>query len=143
MPSSFPGAVPIYERLTPLAGLKILVVDDDPSFRPLVGAMLKRLGAAEIKDAQTGQEGLVAALGEWFDLVICDWRLPGEKSGLDVLKALRAEKSNVPFLMMTGLADPQSVLAAKQAGVSGYIAKPFSAHDLETKVRALVKPAAR
>jgi two-component system chemotaxis response regulator CheY len=144
----FPGAVSIGASSQTaaaggsLAGLKVLLIDDDLSFRPLVFTMLRRMGVAEIREARIGSEGRAMAMAEWFALIVCDWRLPDGVSGLDILKAVRAAKMSVPFLMMTGLVETEAVLAAKEAGVSGYIGKPFSAKGLEAKMRAMLKPPA-
>ncbi len=71
------------------------------------------------------------------DLVLCDWNMPG-MSGLDFLRQVRSVGLEIPFLMVTGRADKESVIEAKDAGVSAYIAKPFSQTQLEAKLRILV-----
>jgi two-component system, chemotaxis family, chemotaxis protein CheY len=130
-----------------LPDLKVLVVDDDPITRSLVRTMLRRHGVTRVIDADSGTAGLArwreSLAGEPFDVVVCDWGLP-ERSGIDVLKAIRAEHPTLPFLMLTARDDAASVIAAKQAGVSGYLAKPFSQKELDAKIRALAtrRPAA-
>jgi two-component system chemotaxis response regulator CheY len=72
-----------------------------------------------------------------IDLVLCDWNMPG-RSGLELLQQVRSVGLEVPFVMVTGRADKESVIAAKDAGVTAYISKPFSAAQLEAKMRAAV-----
>jgi two-component system, chemotaxis family, chemotaxis protein CheY len=128
------------DTLSRLPDLKVLVVDDDPITRSLVRTMLRRYGVTRVVDADNGNAALErwreSQAGEPFDVVICDWGLP-ERSGIDVLKAIRAERPSPPFLMLTARGDAASVIAAKQSGVSGYLAKPFSQKDLEAKIRVL------
>lgn len=72
-----------------------------------------------------------------IDLVICDWQMP-KHDGLQVLAALREQTQDVPFLMLTGNAMRELVMAARKAGVSEFIAKPFKNCDLTEKVNWLL-----
>ncbi len=73
-----------------------------------------------------------------FDLIICDWNMPGV-SGVEVCKQVRAERPDLPFLLVTGRSDPDSVVVAKETGVSAYITKPFSPQELNVKIAAVVE----
>jgi DNA-binding NtrC family response regulator len=119
--------------------LIILVVDDDDDMRSIVCRMLKRMKVNHVIEAQSGQQAL-----EWLttapatvSMVICDWNMPG-MSGMDLFKQVHTSKPNLPFLLLTGRADLQSVVAAKKAGVHGYLAKPVSPQDLHAKVTSLI-----
>ena len=69
--------------------------------------------------------------------VICDWNMPG-MSGMELFKQVHAREPKLPFLMLTGRADLDSVVAAKKAGVHGYIVKPISPAELKTKISFLL-----
>jgi DNA-binding response OmpR family regulator len=122
--------------LSPLTGLKVLLIDDDASLRGLVCAMLRRMGIVDHTAVETGKEGLARATSEPFDLVICDWQLP-DISGIDILKSVRLRRPDLPFLMMSGQNALHSVLQAKEAGASAYLTKPFPFGALEAKLRQL------
>ena len=123
-----------------LSNLKILIIDDEPGVIRLIESVLQGMGITQVHQATDGDEALALLLvaGERVDLVICDWMMPG-MSGLDLLREIRSINSDIPFLMVTGKADVDAILAAKEYGVSAYIAKPFSIGDIEKKVLALVK----
>jgi two-component system, chemotaxis family, chemotaxis protein CheY len=125
---------------TRVAGLKILLVEDQLETQQMIRAMLGDLGAQQIHNARDGREAL-DLLGEpdnGVDLVLCDWNMP-RMSGLDLLKQVRSVDPSMPFLMITGRADVGDVMAAKQSGVSAYIRKPFTAEELSRKLMALAR----
>ena len=99
--------------------------------------MLKELGLNQVFEAPNGREAmkLLDSAGDMIDLIMCDWNMP-EMTGLELLQQVRTIGLNVPFLMVTGRADMDSVMEAKGAGVTAYIAKPFSQLQLEAKLRA-------
>jgi len=117
-----------------VAGLAALVVDDDASIRSLLTLMLQRLMTTPIA-AENGDQAiqLFRAAPAFFDLVICDWNMPG-LSGIDVCREVRAERPKLPFLMLTARRDLQSVQTAQKNGISSYIVKPFNADDLKAKI---------
>lgn len=125
--------------------LGVLVVDDQSAFRSTIKKMLKELKIQQVFEAANGREALklLDSAPEMIDLVLCDWNMPS-MSGLDLLRQVRSVGLDVPFVMVTGRADRESVLAAKDAGVTAYISKPFSAVQLDAKIRAALagKPAA-
>jgi len=122
-----------------LDGLNVLVVDDDEAMRMLVCRMLKRMRIGRILEAAGGEQALeqLAATPDAINIVICDWNMPG-MSGMDLFKQVHANRPKLPFLMLTGRADLDSVVAAKKAGVHGYIVKPISPAELKTKIAFLL-----
>src|SRR5882757_2583715 len=92
------------ERMKPvsLANLTVLVVDDDAAIREMVGTMLRRLAIKPV-EAENGAQAvqLFRAAPALFDLVICDWNMPG-MSGIDLCQQMRAERPELPFLLVTG-----------------------------------------
>ncbi len=119
--------------------LRILVIEDQGPARAMLRAMLKELGINQVFEANDGRDGLrfIDSASDMIDIVLCDWNMP-QMTGLDLLKQVRSVGLDVPFLMVTGRADKESVMGAKAAGVSAYIAKPFSQVQLEAKLRALM-----
>ena len=125
-----------------LNSLKILIVDDQNDIRILIRDILSESGIMHIFEAANGEEAL-HFLGQDFgtvDFIICDWDMPGI-TGLDLLRQVRVSHPAMPFLMVTGRGDRNSVIEAKDAGVSAFIKKPFSPKQLEDKVKALILPA--
>ena len=122
-----------------LDSLNILVVDDDETMRTLVCRMLKRMKVAGIVEANGGEQALerLDQAPNKVDLVICDWNMPG-MTGMELFQRVHTSKPRLPFLMLTGRADLDSVVEAKKAGVPGYIVKPISPQELKTKIAFLV-----
>ncbi len=118
-----------------LDGLNVLVVDDDEAMRMLICRMLRRMKIDNIVEASGGEQALeqLSAKPGGVNIVICDWNMPG-MSGMDLFKQVHAREPKLPFLMLTGRADLDSVVAAKTAGVHGYIVKPISPAELKTKI---------
>jgi CheY-like chemotaxis protein len=121
-----------------LGHLRVLVVEDNREARLLVRNMLQDFGLSQIFEANSGREGLhfIDLAPEMVDLIICDWNMP-DMDGLSLLKQIRTVFANMPFLMLTGRCDLDSVHEAKSAGVSAYIRKPFSPNQLEAKLRIM------
>jgi two-component system, chemotaxis family, chemotaxis protein CheY len=120
--------------------LSILVIDDDEDMRKLICAMLKRIsGNILVVEAQNGEEALerLSSAREPFSIVICDWEMPG-MSGIDLFRQVHARDPKLPFLMLTGRADLESVVAAKKAGIAGYLVKPVSPLQLRAKLAVLL-----
>ncbi|HOO50133.1 MAG TPA: response regulator [Alphaproteobacteria bacterium] len=118
--------------------LKILVVDDQSEVRAMIRNMLGELGITQIFEASDGKEAMVFTDNamDMIDIVICDWNMP-KLSGIDLLKQMRSVYPDVPFLMITGRSDMDSVSLAKSSGVTAYIRKPFSPAHLEIKLRVI------
>jgi two-component system, chemotaxis family, chemotaxis protein CheY len=122
-----------------LEGKTVMVVDDDQSMRMLICRMLARLKITNLVEATGGQQALqeLERAAAPFDLIICDWNMPG-MSGIELFDRVHALKPGVPFLMLTGRADADSVIAAKRAGVPAYVVKPVSPEELKAKVSYLL-----
>ena len=124
--------------------LKILIVDDMVTMRRILKKHLISLGFTNFNEAHDGSKALSLIktgieLGVNFDLIISDWNMPGV-TGLELLKEVRAMEGdikNVPFLMITNETEQGNVVLAVQAGVNGYIGKPFSAPILYEKIQKL------
>ena len=124
----------------PFAQVSILVVDDEPFAQKLATTVLRQIGVKNVVVAKSGHEAL-KILGEphqKFDLIISDWNMP-EMTGLNLLKKVRETWPDMPFVMLTGKATGDFVLAAKENGVNGYIAKPFAPAQLTAKIAAVLK----
>lgn len=120
---------------------KILVVDDFPTMRRIITKLLGELGFEDIEEAGDGTEALELIGQHEFGLVISDWNMK-PMTGLDLLNKVRqdAKTAGLPFIMITAETKPDNVLAAKEAGVNNYIAKPFDAATLRKKVETVLGP---
>lgn len=120
--------------------VQILLVEDNDKTRNLISTLLADMGiyqVSEAKDGREAQEFLDSAV-DHVDLIICDWKMP-RMSGIELLQQVRTVYRAMPFLMITGNTDPDSVKAARMFGVNAYIAKPFTAENFERKVGMLVR----
>lgn len=115
--------------------IRILIVDDFSTMRRIVKNLLSDLGLTNTAEADDGSTALVELRKASFDLVVTDWNMPG-MPGIDLLKAIRADSalSKIPVLMVTAEAKREQIIEAAQAGVNGYIIKPFTAATLEDKL---------
>ena len=115
--------------------MKILIVDDFSTMRRIIKNLLRDLGFTNTAEADDGTTALVELQKAKFDLVVTDWNMPG-MPGIDLLKAIRADESlaKIPVLMVTAEAKREQIIEAAQAGVNGYIIKPFTAATLEDKL---------
>ena len=107
--------------------MKVLVVDDSPTMRRIVVQMLKRLGYADITEANDGKEALaILRGGGGFGLLLTDWNMP-IMNGLELVQAVRSDDqvSSLPILMVTTRNMKQDIVAAMRAGVNNYVTKPF------------------
>jgi DNA-binding NtrC family response regulator len=121
-----------------LEKLRVLIVDDQQEMRSMIKGMLMEMGITQTFEASDGKEALSfsdAAL-DMVDVVICDWNMP-KLSGVEFLRQMRSVSPEMPFLMITGRSDVDSVAEAKASGVTAYIRKPFSPAQLETKLRVI------
>ena len=96
---------------------------------------MRDLGFTNISEADDGNTALPMLKDGNFDFVVTDWNMPGMQ-GIDLLKAIRADSnlSHIPVLMVTAEAKKEQIIMAAQAGVNGYIVKPFTAATLNTKL---------
>jgi two-component system chemotaxis response regulator CheY len=116
-------------------GIRILIVDDFSTMRRIVKNLLSDLGFSNFAEADDGTTALVELQKAKFDLVVTDRNMPG-MPGIDLLKAIRADAAlaKIPVLMVTAEAKREQIIEAAQAGVNGYIIKPFTAATLEDKL---------
>ncbi|MHC8302641.1 response regulator [Pseudomonas sp. ZS1P83] len=120
-----------------MSKVSVLVVDDASFIRDLVKKCLRNyFPGIRIEDAVNGKKAQAILAREAFDLVLCDWEMP-EMSGLELLTWCREQDNlkTMPFVMVTSRGDKENVVQAIQAGVSGYVSKPFTNEQLLTKVK--------
>ena len=124
--------------------MKILVVDDFPTMRRIVRNLLKELGFSNVDEAEDGAAGLARLRGGGFDFVISDWNMPN-LDGLEMLKQIRADSAltHLPVLMVTAESKKENIIAAAQAGASGYVVKPFTAATLDEKLSKILEKMAK
>jgi len=115
--------------------MKILVVDDFSTMRRIIKNLLRDLEFTNIQEADDGSTALPMLKRGSFDFVVTDWNMPGMQ-GIDLLRAIRADPNlkNIPVLMVTAEAKKEQIIAAAQAGVNGYVIKPFTAAVLKEKL---------
>jgi two-component system, chemotaxis family, chemotaxis protein CheY len=115
--------------------LNFLVVDDFSTMRRIIKNLLHDLGYANVTEADDGNTALPLLKEGNFDFLITDWNMPG-MPGLELLKQVRADArlAKMPVLMLTAEAKREQIVEAAQAGVSGYVIKPFTAATLKEKI---------
>lgn len=118
--------------------MRFLVVDDFSTMRRMVRNLLKDLGFNNVEEAEDGQDALNKLRASRFDFVISDWNMPN-MDGLQLLTEVRkdAALAKLPVLMVTAEAKKENIIAAAQAGASGYVVKPFTAATLEEKLNKI------
>jgi len=116
----------------------ILIVDDSATVRSVVRKLLMQLGYQNLDEASDGEAALEKISEQHFSLVISDWNME-PMSGFDLLQHVRSDPgfSDTPFIMVTAESKTENVIAAKKAGVSNYIVKPFNAQTLKSKIEAV------
>jgi two-component system chemotaxis response regulator CheY len=115
--------------------MRFLVVDDFSTMRRIVRNLLKDLGFNNVEEAEDGQDALNKLRESKFDFVVSDWNMPN-MDGLQLLSEIRKDPAlgQTPVLMVTAEAKKENIIAAAQAGASGYVVKPFTAATLEEKL---------
>jgi two-component system chemotaxis response regulator CheY len=118
--------------------MKFLVVDDFSTMRRIVRNLLKELGFTNVDEAEDGVIALQKLRASDFDFVVTDWNMPN-MTGIELLRAIRADAAlkALPVLMITAEAKKENIIAAAQAGASGYIVKPFTAGTLSEKLNKI------
>jgi two-component system chemotaxis response regulator CheY len=121
--------------------MKFLVVDDFSTMRRIIKNLLHDLGYPNVTEADDGKTALPMLQTGGFDFLISDWNMPG-MSGLDLIKAVRsdAKLAKMPVLMLTAEAKREQIIEAAQAGVNGYVIKPFTAETLKEKLDKILGP---
>lgn len=117
---------------------RILIVDEFSTMRRIIKNLLRDLGFNNTAEADDGKTALPMLQSGSFDLLITDWNMPG-MSGIDLLKAVRADSNlqAIPVLMVTAEQKRDQIVEAAQAGVNGYILKPFTAQTLKEKLEKI------
>lgn len=115
--------------------MKILIVDDFSTMRRIIKNLLRDLGFTNIEEADDGTTALPMLQNGDYDFVVTDWNMPGMQ-GIDLLRTIRADDGlkDIPVLMVTAEAKREQIIEAAQAGVNGYIVKPFTAATLKEKL---------
>ena len=115
--------------------MKILIVDDFSTMRRIIKNLLRDLGYTNTDEADDGQTALPKLEAGGFDFLVTDWNMPGMQ-GIDLLKAVRAnpDLKELPVLMVTAESKREQIVEAAQAGVNGYVVKPFTAGTLKEKI---------
>jgi len=115
--------------------MKILIVDDFSTMRRIIKNLLRDLGFNDTSEADDGQTAWPMLQTGKFDFLVTDWNMPG-MDGLTLLKTVRADDNlkDMPVLMVTAEAKREQIVTAAQAGVNGYIVKPFTAATLKEKI---------
>ena len=120
--------------------MKFLVVDDFSTMRRIIKNLLNDLGYANVQEADDGQTALPILQSGGIDFLVTDWNMPG-MPGLDLLKAVRSDPklAKLPVLMLTAEAKREQIIEAAQAGVNGYVIKPFTAVTLKEKIDKILE----
>ena len=115
--------------------MKILIVDDFSTMRRIIKNLLRDLGYNNTSEADDGTTALPMLQTGQYDFLVTDWNMPGMQ-GIDLLKAVRSDASisSLPVLMVTAESKREQIVEAAQAGVNGYIVKPFTAQTLKEKI---------
>jgi two-component system chemotaxis response regulator CheY len=119
--------------------MPILIVDDYKTMLRIIRNLLKQLGFTNVDEATDGSAALQKLRDKEYHLVISDWNME-PMSGMQLLTEVRADTKlkDLPFIMITAESKTENVIAAKEAGVSNYIVKPFNAATLKTKLAAVL-----
>jgi two-component system chemotaxis response regulator CheY len=118
--------------------IKILVVDDSVGIRMAAKKVLQNLGFMHVSVADDGTTAMEELKKGPFELVVADWNMP-QMSGIDLLKAMRADKSlaSIPFLLVTGDDNQDNIMEAIKAGISNFMTKPYDAKVLSEKIERI------
>ncbi len=119
--------------------MHVLIVDDYKTMLRIIRNLLKQIDFNNVEEATDGSEALSKLRAGSFGLVISDWNM-APMTGLQLLQEVRADNrlKTTPFIMITAESKTENVVAAKQAGVSNYIVKPFNAETLRDKIEKVL-----
>lgn len=118
--------------------IKILVVDDFSTMRRIIKNLLRDLGFQNITEADDGKTALPILKQGGIDFLVTDWNMP-EMTGIELIGEVRKDPNlaHIPILMVTAEAKREQIIAAAQAGVNGYVVKPFTATVLKEKIEKI------
>lgn len=119
--------------------MRILIVDDSATMRRIIRNNLKAMGYDAVVEAENGQSALAKLASERIELVITDWSMP-VMTGLELIHAIRSNPAhaNLPVLMLTAVCQREDIVQAIQAGINGYIVKPFEPDTLKAKIQQVL-----
>jgi CheY-like chemotaxis protein len=121
--------------------LRFLVIDDNAHMRRILRTLLHGFGAREVYEAEDGAAGLEAFTHNIPDIVIADWAMP-IFDGIELTQMIRQPSANanpyVPIIMLTGHSEKKRVMAARDGGVTEFLAKPISANALYQRILSVV-----
>jgi two-component system chemotaxis response regulator CheY len=120
-----------------LDSFRILIVDDESTIRKLVRNVLTSLGFSNVTEANSGRRAIEILASDTFDFIITDWRMD-DMDGIEIVRHARALPSNTPIIMLTGNTEAYYVKTAINAGINGYLIKPFSAEQLVKRIRSAI-----
>ena len=122
------------------SALNVLVVEDDSDIGRIIEVMLREMGFRTIEFLRDGRKAWDAFRNnpDKYQIVVSDWEMP-EMNGLQLLKAVRKIRPETLFMMVTVRSDSKSILKARKAGVTSYLAKPFSPRQLQEKMVKIVE----
>ena len=125
-----------------LGTFQVLVVDDEKMMHKLVCNVLNSLGFQDIVTATSGRKAIELLTKQKFDFIITDWRMR-DLDGIDIVRFMRtspdAAHPTTPIIMLTGNTEAHYVLTALNAGINGYLIKPFSAEQLVRRIRSVIE----
>lgn len=123
--------------MTALESSRILVIDDVPSARRVVGRLLQKIGFTQVEEASCGKDAIAKLGSGAFTIVICDLNL-GDMKGIDILAHARQEvgTKNVPFLLITSDPTKEDVVVAAECGNTDFLLKPFTKQTLEDRLKS-------
>ena len=121
--------------------IPILIVDDYKAMLRIIRNLLRQLDFQNVAEASDGASALQLLENQPFSLIISDWNME-PMTGLQLLREVRKSPrtKHIPFIMITAESKTENVIAAKQAGVSNYIVKPFNAETLKAKLASVLGP---
>jgi Response regulator containing a CheY-like receiver domain and a GGDEF domain len=121
--------------------MPVLIVDDYKTMLRIIRNLLRQLEFQNIDEATDGNSALQRLYQKDYELIISDWNME-PMTGLQLLREVRRNERlrHIPFIMVTAESKTENVIAAKEAGVSNYIVKPFNAETLKTKLQSVLGP---
>lgn len=127
-----------------LARIDILVVDDSQHIRRLVNTMLRNFGCIQLREAKNAEQAMSMLGNRAPDIILIDWMLEGShQNGMDLVRELRRspieELAFMPIVMITGHTERENIEAARDAGVTEFLAKPFTAKALFARISTLIE----
>lgn len=125
--------------MSALKDLRVHIVDDYTTMLRILRNLLRQLDIMDVEESTNGGDAFTKMLRNPPGLIISDWNME-PMTGLELLKKVRADSTlkRIPFIMVTAESKTENVIAAKQAGVSNYIVKPFNAETLQAKIASVM-----